>query len=169
MLTWNCDRLHDLSIVFYLENLSDALWLLLFHFLPGSICSVEIDAVQQRLASKIEVLRKDSAAARRAAPGMLLRRSAARPVGRGSLIRVAAISSGDRNAAVPRPVEMRCNMSPSLLIKSNSAYYGIQSWRRTCAVLLSINQFVMWNDTPVKKPRNPHFTWGGRGQQSHLI
>ena len=41
-----------------------------------SICSVEIDAVQQRLVSKIEVLRNDSAAAR-----TLLRRSAARPVG----------------------------------------------------------------------------------------
>ena len=55
--------------MFYLENLPDALWLLSFHFLPGSVCSVEIDAVQQRLASKIEVLRKDSAVARHAAPG----------------------------------------------------------------------------------------------------
>ena len=36
-----------------------------------------IDAIQQRLASKIEVLRKDSAVARRGAPGALLRRSAA--------------------------------------------------------------------------------------------
>ena len=89
--------------MFYFENVPDALWLLLFHFLPGSICSVEIDAVQQRLASKIEVLCKDSAAARRATPGTLPRRSAARPVGMVSLIRVAAISSGDRDAAVPRP------------------------------------------------------------------
>ena len=69
--------------MFYFENGPDALWLLLFHFLPGSICSVEIDAVQQRLASKIEMLRNDSAAARRAAPGTLLRRSAAAPGGNG--------------------------------------------------------------------------------------
>ena len=72
--------------------------LLLFHFLPGSICSVEIYAVQQRLASEIEVLRNDSAAERRTAPGTLLRRSAARLVEMVSLIRVAVISSG---AAVP--------------------------------------------------------------------
>ena len=57
--------------------------LLLFHFLPGSICSVEIYVVQQRLASKIEMLRNDSAAARRDAPGTLLRRSAAAPGGNG--------------------------------------------------------------------------------------
>ena len=71
--------------------------------------SVEIDAVQQRLASKVEVLRKDSAGARRAAPGTLLRRSAARPVGMVSLIRVAAISSGDRDAAVPRRLRVGGN------------------------------------------------------------
>ena len=82
--------------------MTDALWLLLFHFLPGSSCSVEIDAtVQQRLASKIELLRNDSAAARRAAPGTMLRCSAARPVEMVSLIRVAPISSGDRGAYVP--------------------------------------------------------------------
>ena len=69
--------------MFYFENGPDALWLLLFHFLPCSICSVEIDAVQQRLAAKIEMLRNDSAAARRAAPGTLLRRSAAVPGGNG--------------------------------------------------------------------------------------
>ena len=50
--------------MFYFENSPDALWLLLFIFLPGSICSVEIDSVQQRLASKIEVLRNDCGAAR---------------------------------------------------------------------------------------------------------
>ena len=71
--------------MFYFEYLPDALWLLLFHFLPGSICSEEIDAVQQRLASKIEALRKVSAAARCAAPGTLLRRAR---VGMVSLIRV---------------------------------------------------------------------------------
>ena len=82
--------------MFYFENVQDALWLLSFHFLPGSICSVEIDAVQ--LTSKTEVLRKDSAVARRAAPGPL-RRSWA-PGGDG-FIRAAAISSGDhgRNAS----------------------------------------------------------------------
>ena len=69
--------------MFYFEHLPDALGLLLFHFLPGSICSVAIYAVQQRLESKIEVLRNDSAAARLTAPGTLLRRSAARPVGVG--------------------------------------------------------------------------------------
>ena len=56
---------------------------LLFHFLPCSICSVEIDAFQQRLAVKIKMLRNDSAAARRAAPGTLLRRSAAASGGNG--------------------------------------------------------------------------------------
>ena len=61
--------------MFYFENVQDALWLLSFHFLPGSICSVGIDAVQQRLASIVEVLREDSAVARHAAPGPLLRRS----------------------------------------------------------------------------------------------
>ena len=75
-------------------------------FTSCSICSVEIDAVQQRLASKIEVLWNDSAAARRAAPGTLPRRSAARPVEMVSLIRVEAISSGDRGAAVPRCVRL---------------------------------------------------------------
>ena len=60
-----------------------ALWLLLFHFLACSICSVEIDAVQQLLAAKIGMLRNDSAEARRAASGTLLRRSAAAPGGNG--------------------------------------------------------------------------------------
>ena len=68
------------------------------------LCTEPIDAVQQRLASKIKVLWNDKAAWR-AAPGTLLRRSAARPVEMVSLIRVAAISSGDRGAAVTRPVE----------------------------------------------------------------
>ena len=53
-----------------------------------SICSVEIDAVQQRLASKIECYR------------MIALRC---PVEMLSLIRVAAISSGDHGA----PVEIR--------------------------------------------------------------
>ncbi|KAK0142395.1 hypothetical protein N1851_019839 [Merluccius polli] len=52
-----------------------------------SICSVEIGAVQQRLASQ-----NDSDAA---------------PVGMLSLIRVAAISSGDRGAAIPQCLRPR--------------------------------------------------------------
>ena len=47
------------------------------------------------------MLRNDSAAARRAAPGTLLRRSAARPVGMVSFIRVAAVT-----AALTSPVEI---------------------------------------------------------------
>ena len=42
-----------------------------------SVCSVEIDAVQQRLASKIERYVKIALRLCRAAPGTLLRRSAA--------------------------------------------------------------------------------------------
>ena len=76
--------------------------------LPARLArSVEIDAVQQRLVSKIEVLRNGSAAAHRAAPGTLLRRCAACPMGMASLIRVAAISSGHRGAAVPRRLRPR--------------------------------------------------------------
>ena len=48
-----------------------------------------IDMIQQRLASTIEALRKDSA------PGTLRRRSWA-PGGGGFIVRAAAISSGDR-------------------------------------------------------------------------
>ena len=60
-----------------------ALRLLLFHFLACSICSVEIDAVQQRLAAKIEI--------------------ETRPVEMVSLIRVEAIRCGDRGQDVPQP------------------------------------------------------------------
>ena len=67
-----------------------------------SVCSVEIDAVQQRLVSKIERYVKIALLLRRAAPGTPLRRSAARPVEMLSLTRVAAISSSDRDAAVTR-------------------------------------------------------------------
>ena len=52
--------------------------------------------------------RKDSAAARHATPGTLLKRSAF-PVEMVSLIRVEAISSGDRGAAVPWHVHLRWN------------------------------------------------------------
>ena len=48
------------------------------------------------------MLRIDSAAARRAAAGTLLRHVAALPVDILILIRVAAIGSGDRDADVPR-------------------------------------------------------------------
>ncbi|CAL8314616.1 unnamed protein product [Boreogadus saida] len=64
------------------------------------------------LAAKIEVRRKDSAAPRHAAPGTLLKCSAARPVEMVSLIRVEAISSGDRGAAVPRRSRATARTSP---------------------------------------------------------
>ena len=54
-------------------------------------------------------------ALRRGAPGTLLRRSAARPVEMDPLIRVAAISSGDRGAAVPQRLIFRWKSGVSTL------------------------------------------------------
>ena len=63
------------------------------------ICCVEIDAVQQQLASKKYKYKNIKCY------GMIaLRRG---PVGMVSLIRVAAISSGDRGAAVRRRLRPR--------------------------------------------------------------
>ena len=73
-----------------------------FSFPARLIRSVEIDVVQQRLASKIAALRNGKAAVPRPAPGTLLRRSAARPVEMLSLIRVAVTAAQPfRGAYVP--------------------------------------------------------------------
>ena len=129
MSMWICDRLHELSIVFYFENWPEALWLLLFHFLPGSICSVEIDAVHQQLVSKIEVLRNDRDAAENF-------RSAGSPVGMVSLIRVAEISSGDRAAAVTWRLCPRWKsgvMLRSLTVGGGKSEWKKRNLRPTCA------------------------------------
>ena len=70
-----------------------------------SICSVEIDAVQQWLASKIERY------------GMSTRML--------SLIRVAAISSGDRGAAVPRRLRPRWKSVTAFLEDLQGLYITI--------------------------------------------
>ena len=71
----------------------------------GAICSVELDAVQQRLRQKQKCNVNSEIA--RAAAEPLLRRYAARPVGALSLTRVAAISNGDRGAAVTQLLRPR--------------------------------------------------------------
>ena len=93
---------------------------------------------------------KDSAAARHAAPGTLLKRSAARPVEMVPLIRVEAISSGDRGAAVPRRVRLRWNRAfRCVYIRSSYAAKMLLEGLHTPAPQRSVAYFTRVKSTPL--------------------
>ena len=82
-------------------------------------------------------------AAQSTAPGTLLRRSVARPVGMVSLIRVAEISSGDRGAAVPRRLCPRWKSAVSVVAEDR-----IQT---AAQFMCRVDKYVTDDDPPTLK------------------